>query len=94
MEALDIMISDEALQLYAKTNRVIAPSQKVKVECVPALKPLNDRIEEGVYVLGSNAGMNVEQWGNTCLIVRDLLNGASVDECMAAFDALQAAAMD
>ena len=94
MEALDIMISDEALQLYAKTNRVIAPSQNVKVECVPALKPLNDRIEEGVYVLGSNAGMNVEQWGNTCLIVRDLLNGASVDECMAAFDALQAAAMD
>ncbi len=94
MEALDIMISDEALQLYAKTNRVIAPSKNVKVECVPALKPLNDRIEEGVYVLGSNAGMNVEQWGNTCLIVRDLLNGASVDECMAAFDALQAAAMD
>ena len=94
MEALDIMISDEALQLYAKTNRVIAPSQNVKVECVPALKPLNDRIEEGVYVLGSNAGMNVEQWGNTCLIVRMLLGGASVDECMAAFDALQAAAMD
>ncbi|USF26847.1 hypothetical protein N510_001780 [Firmicutes bacterium ASF500] len=94
MEALDIMISDEALQLYAETNRVISPSKNVKVECVPALKPLNDRIEEGVYVLGSNAGMSVEQWGNTCLIVRDLLNGASVDECMAALDALQAAAMD
>ncbi len=94
MEALDIMISDEALQLYAETNRVISPSENVKVECVPSLKPLNDRIEEGVYVLGSNAGMNVEQWGNTCLIVRDLLNGASVDECMAAFDALQAAAID
>ena len=94
MEALDIMTSDEALQLYAETNRVISPSENVKVECVPSLKPLNDRIEEGVYVLGSNAGMNVEQWGNTCLIVRDLLNGASVDECMAAFDALQAAAMD
>ena len=94
MEALDIMTSDEALQLYAETNRVISPSENVKVECVPSLKPLNDRIEEGVYVLGSNAGMNVEQWGNTCLIVRDLLNGASVDECMAAFDALQVAAMD
>ena len=94
MEALDIMTSDEALQLYAETNRVISPSKNVKVECVPSLKPLNDRIEEGVYVLGSNAGMNVEQWGNTCLIVRDLLNGASVDECMAAFDALQAEAID
>ena len=40
---------------------------------------------ENVYVLGSNAGMKVEQWGNTCLIVRKLLNGATVDECMAEF---------
>ena len=63
------------------------------MDCVPALRPLNDRIEEGVYVLGSNAGMNVEQWGNTCLIVRQLLGGASVDECMVAFDQLQEAAL-
>lgn len=67
---LDIMTSDEALQVYSETNRVISPSKNVSVECVPALRPLNDRIEEGVYVLGSNAGMKVEQWGNTCLIVR------------------------
>ena len=92
-KALDIMTSDEALQLYSETNRVISPSKNVKVDCVPALRPLNDRIEEGIYVLGSNAGMNVEQWGNTCLIVRELLEGASVDECMAAFDALQEAAL-
>lgn len=63
--------------------------QSKKVDCVPALKPLNDRIGEGVYVLGSNAGMKVEPWGNTCRIVRELLSGATVDECMAAFDALQ-----
>ena len=92
-KALDIMTSDEALQLYSETNRVISPSKNVKVDCVPSLRPLNDRIEEGIYVLGSNAGMNVEQWGNTCLIVRELLEGASVDECMAAFDALQEAAL-
>ncbi len=89
---LDIMTSDEALQLYSETNRVISPSKNIKVDCVPALRPLNDRIEEGVYVLGSNAGMSVEQWGNTCLVVRELLGGASVDECMASFDALQEAA--
>ena len=93
MRVLDVMISDEALQLFSETNRVISPSQNVSVDCVPALRPLNDRIEEGVYVLGSNAGMNVEQWGNTCLIVRQLLGGASVDECMAAFDQLQEAAL-
>lgn len=89
LAVLDIILSDEALQVYSETNRVISPSQNVSVECIPALKPLNERIEEGVYVLGSNAGMKVEQWGNTCLIVRELLGGATVDECMAAFDKLQ-----
>ncbi len=94
MKMLDVIISDKALQLYSEANRVISPSENVKVECVPALKPLNDRIEEGVYVLGSNAGMNVEQWGNTCQIVRLLLGGASVEECMAAFDELQDTALN
>lgn len=89
MEVLDVILSDEALQLYAETNKVISPSKNVKVECIPQLKPLNDRIEENIYVLGANAGMKVEQWGNTCLIVRKLLQGASVDECMAEFDKLQ-----
>ncbi|MDE6386261.1 MAG: extracellular solute-binding protein [Lachnospiraceae bacterium] len=94
MAALDVMLSDEALQIYAETNRVISPSKNVEVECIPALKPLNDRIQENVYVLGSNAGMDVEQWGNTCLIVRDLLSGATVDECMAKFDQLQEEALN
>ena len=90
LRVLDIMTSDEALQVYSEKNRVISPSKNVKVDCVPALRPLNDRIEEGVYVLGSNAGMKMEQWGNTCQVVRQLLDGATVDECMAAFDELQA----
>jgi len=94
LQVLDIILSDEALQVYSEANRVISPSENVSVECVPALKPLNERIEEGVYVLGSNAGMKVEQWGNTCLIVRDLLGGATVDECMAAFDKLQDETLD
>ena len=89
MATLDIILSDEALRLYTEVNRVISSSKNVKADCVPALKPLNARIEENVYVLGSNAGMKVEQWGNTCLIVRELLGGATVDECMAAFDKLQ-----
>lgn len=93
MAVLDIMLSDEALQIYAETNRVISPSKNVEVECVDPLKPLNDRIQENVYVLGSNAGMDVEQWGNTCLIVRELLGGATVDECMEMFDRLQEEAL-
>ncbi len=89
METLNIMTSDEALQVYAETNKVISPSRNVEVECVPALKPLSDRINENVFVLGSNASMKVEQWGNTCIVVRKLLGGATVDECMEEFDRLQ-----
>ena len=87
--ALDVMLSDEALQVYAETNKVISPSKNVEVECIPALKPLNDKIKENVFVLGANANMKMEQWGNICLVVRELLNGATVDECMAEFDRLQ-----
>ena len=89
LQTLEIMVSDEALQMYAETNKVISPSKNVEVECVPALKPLYDRINENVFVLGSNASMELEQWGNTCIIVRNLLNGATVDACMAEFDRLQ-----
>ena len=28
-------------------------------------------------------------WSNVCLVVRELLAGATVDECMARFDQLQ-----
>ena len=94
LKTLDIMLSDEALQVYAETNKVISPSQNVAVECIPALKPLNDRIQSDVYVLGANANMKLEQWGNTCLIVRKLLGGATVDECMAEFDRLQDETLD
>ncbi len=86
---LNTIISDEALQVYAETNKVISPSKNVDVECVPALQPLKDLVEDDIYVLGSDANMKLEQWGNTCLIVRELLNGATVDECMAEFDRLQ-----
>ena len=86
---LDVMLCDEALEIYTQTNKVISPSKYVEVDCIPALQPLNDRISENVYVLGANANMKVEQWGNTCRIVRELLGGATVDACMEAFDRLQ-----
>ncbi len=40
MQVLDIMLSDEALQMYAETNQVISPSKNVEVDCIPALQPL------------------------------------------------------
>ncbi len=88
-DILEVILSDEALQIYTETNKVISPSKNIGVDCIPALKPLNDRIEENVYVLGANAGMKMEQWGNICLVVRELLNGATVEECMREIDRLQ-----
>lgn len=89
-DVLDIILSDEQLKTYSETNKVISPSKNVEVDCIDALKPLKDKVNEGVYVLGSNASMKVEQWGNICNIVRDLLKGSSVEECMKKFDKLQA----
>lgn len=89
LDVMNVMLSDEALQIFADTNQVISPSKNVDVDCKDALKPLREKIYDNVYVLGSNAGMNLEQWGNICLIVRDLLKGASVEECLAAIDRLQ-----
>ena len=91
LAVMETITSDEALQVYSEINKVISPSENVEVDCIPALKPLNDVVNEGTYVLASNAGLKVEQWGNTCLIVRKLMEGASVDECMSEFDKLQEA---
>lgn len=88
-DVLNSIISDESLQLYSETNKVVSPSKNVEVDCIDALKPLNDKVNEGVYVLGSNANMKLEQWGNICVLVRDMLNGATVDECMEQLDKLQ-----
>ncbi|MEC4175541.1 hypothetical protein VIN30_03660 [Adlercreutzia sp. R7] len=92
LDVMDVILSDEALKVYAETNRVISPSMNVQVDCVEPLRPLSEKVEADTYVLATNAGMDVEQWGNVCLVVRDLLGGASVDECMAKLDALQDAA--
>lgn len=91
LKVVESITSDESLQTYSEMNHVISPSVNVNVDCIDALKPLRDRFNEDVFVLGSNANLELEQWGNTCLIVRKLLGGASVDECMAEFDRLQEA---
>ena len=94
MKVLEVILSDEVLEMYAQTNRVISPSVNVEVDCVPALKPLDDKIQDNTYVLASNASMKMELWGNTCIIVRKLMEGSSVEECMAEFDRLQAEVME
>lgn len=93
VKIMESIISDEALEMYTELNKVISPSKNIEVDCVPALRALKDKIEADVYVLASNAGMKLEQWGNTCTLVRELLNGATVDECMDELDRLQEEAL-
>ena len=59
-------------------------------ESLPVLADFMDDVNAGRMVAACNPSINMELWGNTCEVVRDLLAGASVDECMATIDQLQA----
>ncbi|MCM1204982.1 MAG: hypothetical protein NC300_12640 [Bacteroidales bacterium] len=48
---MDIILSDEALQVYAETNKVFSPSKNVEADCIPALRTLNDLVNEGMVLL-------------------------------------------
>ena len=80
---------ERLVRIFVYADKVKKVQRAMEVDCIDALKPLNDRVNEGVYVLGSNASLKVEQWSNVCLVVRELLAGATVDECMTRFDQLQ-----
>lgn len=60
------------------------------MESQSAVADFVDDIDAGRTVSSANPSINMELWGNTCEVVRDLLGGQSVDECMAAIDQLQA----
>ena len=60
------------------------------MESKPAVADFVDDIDAGRTVSSTNPSINMELWGNTCEVVRDLLGGQSVDECMATIDQLQA----
>ena len=48
-----------------------------------------ENVDAGRAIPGSNPEIKVEQWGNTCTMVQELLSGKSVDEVMADYDTLQ-----
>lgn len=89
MQALDLFVSDEALTQYEEFDPVISSSVNVDCDCPESLEPLYACINDNKYVLVTNANMQVEQWGNMCTIVQELMAGATVDECCARLDALQ-----
>ena len=93
-KALTAMVSAEASQIFCERsgNFVARSDVHTDMESLPVLNDFMDDIDAGRMVAASNPSINMELWGNTCIVVRDLLAGQSVDECMATIDQLQAEA--
>ena len=90
--ALGAMVSAEASQIFCERsgNFVARSDVHTDMEGLPVLADFMDDITAGRMVAASNPSINMELWGNTCVVVRDLLAGRSVDACMATIDRLQA----
>lgn len=89
------MLSEEVLVDYVNSNGSISPF-KVEMEGLKVQENsvrLTENINSDYYVLATNGNLNMELWGNTCVIVQHLMAGASVEDCLAEFDAIQDAAV-
>ena len=86
--------SAESVRVYCERSGNFPSRSDVTTSMLskPAVADFIDDIDAGRTVTSSNPSINLELWGNTCEVVRDLLAGASVDECMATIDQLQAEA--
>lgn len=95
LDLFEAMLSEEIIFDYVNGNGSIHPFQGT----LEGLKPqacsarLSESVDAGYYVLATNGNLDVELWGNTCVIVQHLMAGATVEECLAEFDALQDAAL-
>lgn len=90
--AISALCSAESVRIYCETGGNFPSRSDVTTSMLskPAVADFVDDIDEGRTVSSSNPSINMELWGNTCEVVRDLLAGQSVDECMATIDKLQA----
>lgn len=92
--AIAALCSQEASRIFCEKSGNFAARSDVhtEVENMPVLDDFMDDINAGRLVAAGNPSIRMELWGNTCIVVRDLLAGASVDECMNEIDQLQAEA--
>ena len=89
--ALAALTSAEASQIFCERSGNFAARSDVHtdMESLSVLNDFVDDIQAGRMVAACNPSINMELWGNICIVVRDLLAGQSVDECMATIDQLQ-----
>lgn len=88
---LAAVCSAEAVHLFCDKAGSFAARNDVEttVASLPVLTDLVADINANRMVSASNPSINMELWGNTCVVVRQLLAGGTVDECMAEIDRLQ-----
>lgn len=90
--AIAALCTAESVRIYCEKGGNFPSRSDVTTSMLskPAVADFVDDIDDGRTVSSSNPSINMELWGNTCEVVRDLLAGQSVDECMATIDQLQA----
>ena len=89
--ALGALCSAESVRIYCEKSGNFPSRSDVTTSMLskPAVADFVDDIDANRTVPASNPSINMELWGNTCNVVRDLLGGQTVDECMATIDQLQ-----
>lgn len=92
--AIAALCSAESVRIYCEKGGNFPSRSDVTTSMLnkPAVADFVDDIDAGRTVSANNPSINMELWGNTCNVVRDLLAGQSVDACMATIDQLQAEA--
>lgn len=83
------MTSKEVVTELLKNSGGFPPRTDITFERPEILATAYENVEAGRSIPGSNPEIKLEQWGSTCDMVQELYKGKSVDEVMAAFDALQ-----
>lgn len=89
--ALAALCSAECVRIFCEKDGNFPGRTDVETTMLekPAVADFIDDIDADRTVSSVNPSLNMELWGNTCNVVRNLLAGQSVDECMATIDQLQ-----
>lgn len=85
----ETMCSKETVAKMVKEIGGFSPRSDVEADRLPLLTQVYENVDSGRVIPGQNPDIKVEQWGNTCKLIQNLLAGDSVDEVLERYDELQ-----
>lgn len=85
----ETMCSKGTITNMIKENGGFSPRSDVEETQNPMLAQVYKNVDAGRVIPGQNPDLRVEQWGNTCQLIQELLAGTSVDEVLRQYDELQ-----